>query len=290
MKKSKGFTLIELLVVIAIIAVLLAVLFPALRMAKEHGKRLLCGINLKTIGTALAMYGEQNADELPMNFYQHDPLRRQNSTPGAGYFLGGYDGALHTATAGERLASLISSEMYLGTEGAMEDRVRNLGYLMKENLLDAVPEIVYCASNKSDGFSYEFYGGKSDWPKGTGSGANAWQTRTSYSYLPQSRTKKHPGGLCCSEVFPGGIYPNAAYKYSQMDPSLSVVLDLLNDAERLAHKSGAYTGANMLYGDGSVEFRKSESLSKFYSSSNTTGINSLLRGHVLWREVLQDLE
>ncbi|MHC4511706.1 MAG: type II secretion system protein [Planctomycetota bacterium] len=42
MDKHKGFTLIELLVVIAIIALLMALLMPVLRTAREQGKRAVC--------------------------------------------------------------------------------------------------------------------------------------------------------------------------------------------------------------------------------------------------------
>ncbi len=64
-KNRHGFTLIELLVVIAVIALLLAVLIPALSMAKEHAKRLACSSNLKSIGTCLVLYSEANEDRLP---------------------------------------------------------------------------------------------------------------------------------------------------------------------------------------------------------------------------------
>jgi prepilin-type N-terminal cleavage/methylation domain-containing protein len=48
MRTHKGFTLIELLVVIAIIALLLAILMPSLKMAKEYATRLQCANNLKS--------------------------------------------------------------------------------------------------------------------------------------------------------------------------------------------------------------------------------------------------
>jgi prepilin-type N-terminal cleavage/methylation domain-containing protein/prepilin-type processing-associated H-X9-DG protein len=54
-----AFTLIELLVVIAIIALLMAILFPVLRKAKEQGKDVVCRNNLRQIGLAANFYADQ---------------------------------------------------------------------------------------------------------------------------------------------------------------------------------------------------------------------------------------
>ncbi|MBN2591069.1 MAG: prepilin-type N-terminal cleavage/methylation domain-containing protein [Sedimentisphaerales bacterium] len=64
MMTKKGFTLIELLVVIAIIAVLMAILFPALNRAKEQGKRTMCLGNLKSLTLAWIMFADDNEQRL----------------------------------------------------------------------------------------------------------------------------------------------------------------------------------------------------------------------------------
>jgi prepilin-type N-terminal cleavage/methylation domain-containing protein len=63
MKKKKGFTLIELLVVIAIIAMLLAILMPALNKVKQIAQRVICGTNLKGLGTAQNVYANDYEDQ-----------------------------------------------------------------------------------------------------------------------------------------------------------------------------------------------------------------------------------
>jgi len=64
-RKSKGFTLIELLVVIAIIALLMAILMPALQRVKKQAKAVICQSNLKQWGTLFMMYTDNNNGYFP---------------------------------------------------------------------------------------------------------------------------------------------------------------------------------------------------------------------------------
>ncbi|HBG26274.1 MAG: hypothetical protein A2Y10_13380 [Planctomycetes bacterium GWF2_41_51] len=63
--KRKAFTLVELLVVISIIALLLAVLMPALQKAREQGQLTVCKAHMHSIGIAVMAYANSNKDRVP---------------------------------------------------------------------------------------------------------------------------------------------------------------------------------------------------------------------------------
>lgn len=63
--RERGFTLIELLVVVAIIALLISILLPSLRCARESAKAAKCGAQLKNFGTSLAAYCSENKEWYP---------------------------------------------------------------------------------------------------------------------------------------------------------------------------------------------------------------------------------
>jgi prepilin-type N-terminal cleavage/methylation domain-containing protein/prepilin-type processing-associated H-X9-DG protein len=91
--KKNGFTLIELLVVIAIIAILAAMLLPALAKAKQKGQGILCMNNTRQIMLAWRLYAEDNSDYLAPNDYGY---QHQFTAGDANWVVGGMDAASGT--------------------------------------------------------------------------------------------------------------------------------------------------------------------------------------------------
>jgi len=93
MKKERGFTLIELLVVIAIIALLLAILMPSLKKAKQKGQAVVCASNLKQWNLLVSFFLDDHDGQFPDADYNDDnkgdghgqwwiqPLKDYNENP-----------------------------------------------------------------------------------------------------------------------------------------------------------------------------------------------------------------
>lgn len=106
-KKRSGFTLVELLVVIAIIAILIALLLPALAHAKSLALRTVCAANLHDNGEALAVYATSYHDFLPYIYTRNGA----NGTPNYGEYGGAW---LWDMNFGTRNA-LVASGAAMGT-------------------------------------------------------------------------------------------------------------------------------------------------------------------------------
>jgi prepilin-type N-terminal cleavage/methylation domain-containing protein/prepilin-type processing-associated H-X9-DG protein len=219
MKTPKGFTLIELLVVISIIALLLSILTPALSMAKEKARRLVCSANLKSMGTGLHFYtGDYDEKAIPManlDGKETYDLDGKNILPWFGYVVG------------EDV-----DDPYL--------KAVNLGKLFSEQIVE-VPDIFYCPtaakSDEDDKYNLETYTTDIEkyMPKGDGQWGSpldpvvAGRCRINYVYWTWNEN---------------------TYNSLSLRP---VVVDRLTSYKRIAHKKGDEPyGINALFGDGHV--------------------------------------
>lgn len=258
-----GFTLIELLVVIAIIAILAAMLLPALAKAKERAKRIACVNSQKQMGIALQMYTGENNSTYPS--LKWDPT-----------------GSVWYPYEMARFTTASDSGLDVGWE--------NLGLLYVTKLLPNA-EIFYCGSNPKDPsnpYSYEHYQDATlKWPFAmfnTDPAGNKY-ARSGYSYFPQNKSLDAPtvipglpsvGSVALPTVnakdTSGGNGGQSAaqpinkwsivtrIKENSVDLNKAMVTDNLAASGNIFHKNGtAPAGLNALFGDGHVRWQEAKS-------------------------------
>ena len=131
-----AFTLVELLVVIAVIAILAGLVLPALARAKQKAYQTTCLSNLKQIGIAIHLYGEDNEDYLPGPALSGaTPDYDKNSSWQLIYYIADYLG--YPAPSGTRRTVEIficpSYRRWSGDTGPMSGRKV---YLLNDNMTD----------------------------------------------------------------------------------------------------------------------------------------------------------
>ena len=246
--KRSAFTLIELLVVIAVIALLMAVLLPSLRAARERAKRTVCAANLQQIGRGIMAYATEH-DRLPVP---------------------GLSGSISTVLWLPLVHDFVYQSTAANAIGEPKRRwnVMNLGYLHQTQTIESA-EVFYCPTQPK-GQRYQDHAERYTWSFDSNiqssNGHIGHMLEVSYSYTPQGRRRE--------ELSMGDYAYQASFKLSTLNNRAPLALDRVTYSDhspRLdVHRGpgGRVGGLNILYGDGSVRFRPTQEDEKAFWKAN----------------------
>lgn len=251
MNKRKGFTLIELLVVISIIAMLLAILMPALGKVKEKARQVTCAAQMHSIGLVMNIYGADNYSKLPTAK------------------VGDYGRWLFDVPW--NIAELIRIDYGMETMYCPANNLKNKGgkltdhYLSHMNGSSSPKEL----GKVNGGWAVTDY----FWLMELNNESNNWRTATNWVYPSATRNKGKKLFNNKLSVKQASSYPlviDAVFTQSSSEPyDFSQVAGGQNMIFKSNHLNGSdATGGNVLNCDGSVSWTKFDNMERNYSDGS----------------------